>query len=246
MNRRPTASTLQPAPRPSFEAVEADEFSVAEVLSDGLRSWLSQLPSFAGIALILHAPLLLVTLLPPLPGPLPGPLAVAIFLAAELVVALLVKAALVKAVLDARRGLPAEFVELLAALRGSFGVVVLGVRILTRAAGRLVMIVPGLMYLAETFAAVPALLVEGGSGGKALARSRQLAEGVRYQVLAICVLIWSLALGLTFLSGVYKAESLSNTTWILVYLCARSLDTSLAAVLSATAYHHLSERPEAA
>ncbi|HYS09773.1 MAG TPA: hypothetical protein VEP66_13560 [Myxococcales bacterium] len=242
MNRRPTASALQPAPRPSFEAVEADEFSVAEVLSDGLRSWLSQLPSFAGIALILHAPLLLITLLPPLPGPLTA----AIFLAGELVVALLVKCALVKAVLDARRGLPAEFVELLAALRGSLGVVVLGVRIFTRAAGRLVMIVPGLMYLAQTFAAVPALLVEAGSGGKALARSRQLTDGVRFQVLTICVLIWSLALGLTFLSGVYKAESLSNTTWILVYICARSLDTSLAAVLSATAYHHLSERPEAA
>ena len=50
----------------------------------------------------------------------------------------------------------------------------------------------------------------------------------------------------TLLSGVYKPESLGNFTWILVYLCARSLDTSLAAVLSATAYHHLSERPEAA
>ena len=115
MNRRPAATALHPARRPSFDAVEADEFSVAEVLSDGVRSWLSQLPSFAGVALILHAPLLLVTMLPPLPGPL----VVAIFLAGELGVALLVKAALVKAVLDARRGLPAEFLELLGALRSA-------------------------------------------------------------------------------------------------------------------------------
>ena len=71
-------------------------------------------------------------------------------------------------------------------------------------------------------------------------------DGVRFQVLAICVLVWTLAIGLTLLSGVYKPESLGNTTWIVVYLCARSLDTSLAAVLSATAYHHLCERPEAA
>src|SRR5689334_16119321 len=111
MNRRPAATALPAAQRPSFEAVEADDFSLGEVLSDGLRSWLSQLPSFAGVALIVHAPLLLITLLPPLPGPVP----VAIFLVAELVVALMVKAALVKAVLDARRGLPAEFVELLQA-----------------------------------------------------------------------------------------------------------------------------------
>jgi hypothetical protein len=242
MNRRPAATALHPQ-RPAFEAVEADEFSLAEVLSDGLRSWLSQLPSFAGVALILHAPLLLVTLLPPLPGPL----AVAIFLLAQLGAALLVKAALVKAVLDARRGLPAEFLELLAALRSAPGAVVaVGVRILTRAAPRLLLIVPGALYLAETFAAVPAVLVEGGSSGKALLRSRQLTDGVRFQVLAICILIWTLGVGLTLLSGVYKPESLGNTTWIVVYLCARSLDTSLAAVLSATAYHHLCERPEAA
>src|SRR2546427_6284441 len=49
-------------------------------------------PSFAGIALILHAPLLLVTVLPPLPGPL----VVVAFLLAELLVSLLVKAALVR------------------------------------------------------------------------------------------------------------------------------------------------------
>ena len=242
MNRRSAAPALQSAQRPSIEAVEADDFSVAEVLTDGLRSWLSQLPSFAGVALILHAPLLLIILLPPLPGPL----AAAIFLAAELVVALLVKATLIKAVLDARRGLPADFAELLGALRNGPGVVTLGVRILARAAGRLLLVMPGVMYLAETFAAVPALLVEGGSGGKALARSRQLTEGVRFGVLTICLLIWSAAIGLTLLSGVYKAESLSNPTWIVVYLCTRALDTSLAAVICATAYHHLSERPEAA
>jgi hypothetical protein len=31
---------------------------------------------------------------------------------------------------------------------------------------------------------------------------------------------------------------------MIVYLCTRSLDTSLAAVLSATTYRHLCQRPE--
>lgn len=243
MERRPAATALHPARHSSLDAgVEADEFSVGEVLADGVRAWLSQLPSFAGIAFLLHAPLLLVTLLPPLPGAL----VVTLFLVAELSVALLVKAALVKAVLDARRGLPADFLELVEALRSAPVVLVVGARILCRAAIRLLLVMPGLKYLAEMFAAVPAVIVEGGSTGKAMLRSQQLTEGVRIQVFLICLLVWSVAVGLTLLSGVHKAESLSNTTWILVYLCTRALDTSLAAVLSATTYHHLCERPEPA
>jgi hypothetical protein len=241
MERR-TASTAARAAQPALDTVEVDDFNAGEVLADGLRAWLSQLPSFAGIALILHAPLLLVTLL----SPLPGALAVIVFLVAELGIALLVKAALVKAVLDARRGLPADFLELVEALRSAPAVLVAGARILGRAAVRLLAVVPGLTYLAETFAAVPAVIMEGGSTGKALLRSRQLTDGVRIQVLGICLLIWSVAIGLTLLSGVYKPETVTNTTWILVFICARALDTSLAAVLSATTYHHLCERPEAA
>jgi len=222
--------------------VEADDFSAGEVLSDSLKAWLTQLPSFAGIALILHAPLLLVTVLPPLPGPL----VVVAFLLAELLVSLLVKAALVKAVLDAQRGLPADFLELVQALRSAPAVLAVGVRVLGRAAVRLLMVAPGLKYLAETFAAVPAAVIEGGSSGKALLRSQQLTQGVRIQVFGVCMVVWTVAIVLTLLSGVHKPESLSNTTWILVYLCTRALDTSLAAVLSAMTYHHLCERPEQA
>ena len=241
MQRRTASPALHPA-RPSLEAVEADDFSAGEVLSDSLKAWLTQLPSFAGIALILHAPLLLVTVL----LPLPGPLVVVAFLLAELLVALLVKAALVKAVLDAQRGLPADFLELVQALRSAPAVLAVGVRILGRAAVRLLMVAPGLKYLAETFAAVPAAVIEGGSTGKALQRSQQLTQGVRTQVFGVCLVVWTVAIVLTLLAGVHKPESLSNTTWILVYVCTRALDTSLAAVLSAMTYHHLCERPEQA
>jgi hypothetical protein len=242
MERRTVATALRSGkPRP-LDTAELDEFNAAEVLADGVRAWLTQLPAFAGIAVILHAPLLLVTLLPPLPGPL----VVGAFLLAQIAAALLVKAALVKAVLDAKRGLPADFLELVEALRNALAALAVGVRILGRAAVGLLLLVPGLKYLAETFAAVPAVIIEGGSTGKALLRSQQLTQGVRTQVLGICLLIWAVAIGLTLLAGVYKPESLSNTTWVLVYLCTRALDTSLAAVLSATTYHHLCERPEPA
>jgi hypothetical protein len=222
--------------------VEADEFSATEVFLDSVRAWLSQLHAYAGIALVLHAPLLLLTLLPPLPGPV----VVALFLLAEMAVALLVKAALVKAVIDAQRDLPTDLSEYVAALRTAPHVMALGARILGRATARIFLgLVPGLRYLAETFAAIPALIVEDGSTGEALKRSQQITRGAVIQVLGICLAIWTLGISLTLLSGVYRVESLGNTTWLLVYVCARSLDRSLAAVLSAITYHHLSQRPEA-
>jgi len=242
MDRRPASTALHPARTPSLDAADAEDFKAGEVLADGLKAWLTQLPSFAGIAFLLHAPLLLVTLLPPLPGPL----VVALFLLGELAVSLLVKAALVKAVLDAQRGLPSDFTELIDALRRAPAAFAVGIRILARAAVRLPMVVPGVLYLAEMFVAVPAAVLEGGPSRKALLRSRELTAGLRAPVLAICLLIWTLAISLTLLAGVYRPESLTNTTWVLVYLCARALDTSLAAVLSAMTYHHLCERPEAA
>jgi hypothetical protein len=240
MDRRPASTALHSAGTPSLDAADAEYFKVREVLADGLRTWLTQLPSFAGIALLLHAPLLLVTFLPPLPGPL----VVAAFLVGELAVALLVKTALVKAVLDAQRALTSDFTELLEGLRRAPTALAVGVRILVRAAIKLPMVVPGVLYLAETFVAVPAAVAEGTPARKALMRSRNLTHGVKNQVLAICSLIWTVAISLTLLAGVHRPESLTNTTWIVVYLCARALDTSFAAVLSAMTYHHLCERPE--
>jgi len=93
---------------------------------------------------------------------------------------------------------------------------------------------------------VPAAVIEGGSTSKALLRSQRLTQGARIQVFGVCLVVWTVAIVLTLLSGVHKPESLSNPTWVLVYLCTRALDTSLAAVLSAMTYHHLCERPEQA
>jgi hypothetical protein len=101
---------------------------------------------------------------------------------------------------------------------------------------------PGLQYLAEMFAAVPAVLLEGGSSGAALRRSRKLTGGVDGKVFAICIVIWTISLALTLLSGAHARNEVS-LTWMIVYLCTRALDSSFAAVLSATTYLHLADRP---
>ncbi len=224
MDRRTVSTALSRGDRASLDRAETDDFSALEVLAEGTGAWLSHLPSYAGIALLLHAPLLLVLLLPPLPA---GVVA-AILVVAGLFVALLVKAAVVKAVIDGRRNLSTDFLELVEALRGAPKVLVLGTRILGRAAVRcLLLLVPGLLYLTETFAAVPALIIEGGSTRAALRRSEKLTGGVRRQVLGICLVIWSIAVGLTLFSGLHKGGSVGSTIWIVVYLCTRALDTSL-------------------
>jgi hypothetical protein len=242
MERRTASTTFQrarPAPR---ETAEPDEFSAGEVLAEGFRAWLSQLPLFAGVALLLHAPLLLVTFLPPLPQ---LPFVVAL-VAAELAIALLVKAALVKAVIDWQRQLPTDFSEFLEAVRSNaLAVLLLGTPILARAAIRMfLLLVPGVSYLCETFAAVPAIIVEGGSAGGALRRSRQLTTGVRAQIFGICLVSWSVGIVWTLAFDVLKGGRLESTTWMIFYLGARALERSLAAVLSAITYQHLCARPD--
>jgi hypothetical protein len=239
MDRRTVAAALRRGQPASLEIADPDDFSAGEVLADGFRTWLSQLPAFAAVALLLHAPLLFFAFLPPLPRPL----LVTCFVVAEFAVALLVQAALVKAVIDGQRQLLTEFAEHLQALRCAPAVLALGARIAARAAMGLLLVVPGLAYVCATFAAVPAVIVEGGSGEQALRRSQQLTRGVRVDIFGVCLVIWSLAAVLTLASGMLGAASLS-TTWLVVYLCTRALDSSLAAVLSAIAYHHLCERPE--
>jgi hypothetical protein len=122
---------------------------------------------------------------------------------------------------------------------------VLGARILGRAFVKMFMLLPGIHYLCETFAAVPVLVAEGGSMSAALKRSEKLAAGAIPRIFGICAVIWAVALTLTLTAGLHKAESvtLGNLTFLIVYLCARALDTSLAGVLSAMTYRHLGDRP---
>ena len=98
MDRR-TVSTAVARPHAPIATAEPDDFSAIEVLGDAGRAWLTQLPGYGGVALLLHAPLLAVAFLPPLPF---GGLA-AVLVLAELLVALLVKAAVTKAVSEATR-----------------------------------------------------------------------------------------------------------------------------------------------
>ena len=93
-------------------------------------------------------------------------------------------------------------------------------------------------------AAVPAVVAEGASTAAAVRRSEQLIGGARLRVFGVCAVIWALAWTLPFACGV-QHEGVVTLGWILVYLLARALDTSLAAVLAATTYSHLLERPQA-
>jgi hypothetical protein len=240
MDRRTKTVALH---RAGPEETESDGLDAVEVILTSLRIWLTQLPAYAGVALLVHTPLLLLLLLPPLPAWL----LVVVFAAVELVIALLVKAALIKAALDAHRGLSSDFRELLEMLnRKAPAVLAVGLRILPVAAGKMLkLVLPGAVYLTETFAAVPEIIEEGVSPGAAVRRSEQLTHGVRLQVFAICMVSWTLSPALILASGVHLGGRMMSVSWMIVYLCTRSLDTSLAAVLSAMTYHHLCQRPEA-
>ena len=228
MNTPRASTTALPRERP-VPLAEPDVFSPLDVLAEGFHIWLSQLPAFAGVAALLHAPLLLVPFLPPLPRPA----LVVAFVAAELAIALLVKAALTKAVLDWQRQLPTEFSEYRDALRTRPAVLVLGTFLL---------VLPALNYLADNFAAVPALIVEGGSTGQALLRSEQLTRGVRARVFSICLVIWLVGALWTLCFGVLTGAHLGKMSWMIFYVCVRALERSFAAVLAAVAYHRLSDR----
>jgi hypothetical protein len=54
MDRKTRIVALQGA---RAEEAESDDFSAGEVLADGVRIWLVQLPAYAGLALLVHAPL---------------------------------------------------------------------------------------------------------------------------------------------------------------------------------------------
>ena len=242
MERRAGAKALERARPAAPEAAKADEFSATEVLTEGFRTWLSQLPAYAGITLLLHAPLLLVSFLP-----LPHIVVVPVFLAVEVAIAIVIKAALTKAVLDYQRTLETDFSELIEALRGAPSVLILGARILGRALIKtFYLVAPGIKYLCEMFAAIPAYIAEGGSMERAQQRSARLTDGVRIQVFSICLVIWAVAAFWTFAFGVLDGGGMGSKAWILFYLSARSLDRSWAAVLSAVNYHFLCARPDPA
>jgi hypothetical protein len=222
-------------------AQDEDDFSAAETLTDGFRTWLSQLHVTAGCALVLHAPLLVFAFLPDLPA-----LAViGAFAAAAIAVAGVVQGALVKAVLDQERSLPSDLGELLqAALRNAPRAISLHFTVIAGVLGRLLMLVmPGLRYLCDTFVALPALVAEEKSVGSALDRSARLARGARARILVVCVVPWTTAALVAASSGVFGQSSFEDLPWLIAFIFARALDTSLAATLATTTYSRLCSRP---
>ncbi len=234
-----------PAPRRNPAAAisrEEDEFGALETLVDGFRAWLSQLPAFAGCALIVHAPLLAFAFLPDLPQAA----VIAAFAVAAVVAAGVVQGALVKGVLEGERRLHSDLVELLQEAAGN-GVrsAIVHLTVLGGILGRLVMLFPGVRYLCDTFVAVPALVTERASIGAALDRSARLARGARPRILAICIVPWTTAALVAASSGVFARASFDSLPWLIAFVFARALDTSLAATLAATAYSRLRDRPGA-
>jgi hypothetical protein len=217
-----------------------DEFSVREVLGDGTSVWLSHVPAFSAVALIVYAPLLAVTFLP---GIL-GFASLAIFVAGELVLAGLIEAAATKAVSENERGLRAEFPELLsAAFRRAPAVLALRVGILIGAAGRgFMLLLPGVRYLCAAYVAVPALMNEDASTGQALRETRELTEGAFVRIFEICCATWTAALLVNLVARFPLPSRMGDTTLAIVYLCARALERSWAATTTAMAYRQLCDR----
>jgi hypothetical protein len=218
---------------------DADEFSAAEVLADGSRAWLSQLPAFAGLALLLHAPLLALTFLPDDLGLAVLP----VFVAGELAIAGIVEAALAKAVVHYEQGLRPEFVELVHALRAAPAALVLRLRIVAAALARLWMFVVGATgYRCDAFVAVPAMVLEDLSGNRALDESRELTRGARNRMYAICGSVWIVTVIISAAARFPWPSRMADTPLVVVYLVARSLERSWSATLATIAYRRLCDR----
>ncbi|HTO99689.1 MAG TPA: hypothetical protein VMK66_21715 [Myxococcales bacterium] len=234
-------ASLPPRTAIAALAPDEDDFSPAEALTDGFRCWLSQLHVTAGCALLLHAPLLVFAFLPDLPEVL----VIGAFVAAAVAVAAVVQGALVKAVLDQERSLPSDLGELLqAALGNARRAISLHVTVIAGVLGHLLMLVtPGLRYIADTFVALPALVAEEKSVGSALDRSARLARGARMRILLVCIVPWTTAALVAASSGVFGQSSFEDLPWLVAFIFARALDTSLAATLSTITYSKLCSRP---
>lgn len=220
---------------------DEDDFSASETLVDGFRSWLLHLPVLAGCALLLHAPLLVFAFLPDLPEPIVG----VAFVMCGVAVAGMVQGALAKAVLDSERSLSSDLGELLqAALRDGPKAVGVHLAALGGTLARLFkMVMPGLHYLCDTFVAVPAMVAERKPMQASLQRSARLARGARLRIFAVCVVPWTTAALVAASSGVFGQSSYEDMPWLIAFIFARALDTSLAATLAAITYSRLCSRP---
>jgi len=71
----------------------------------------------------------------------------------------------------------------------------------------------------------------------------KLARGARMRILAVCVVPWTTAALVAVSSGVLVGVSFDSLPWLVAFIFARALDTSLAATLAATTYSRLCARP---
>lgn len=149
-------------------------------------------------------------------------------------------------VIQQLRGQSAGVVECLARGLGRLGPVLLvGLAAgLLIGLGTLACVVPGIILMCMFYVAVPAAVMEPGIGvGGAMSRSRDLTDGLKWQVFGIVLVLWllSLAVGMVMLFGFLggpEADSISSLrSFLLATTLLNVVTISLAAVAAAVTYH---------
>lgn len=116
----------------------------------------------------------------------------------------LIDAVMISAVSDSYLGRRVDVGGSFRRVSGRFGHVLLAViaKALLVSFGLLLLIVPGLYFLAKYFAVPATVVLEGRGAGEGLGRSGQLSEGLKGHVLKTLLLVWGIYVALSFAVGV--------------------------------------------
>jgi len=105
--------------------------------------------------------------------------------------------------------------------------------------GLLLLVVPGLVFIAMYFVAVPVAVVERPGAFASLERSAALTKGYRWQVFGAAALLWLAAMGAVVAVGLLAGPGEGRPGALLAEVVMGALAGSLTSVASAVAYHDL-------
>jgi hypothetical protein len=218
--------------------------SVGRVFGRAFSVWIANFVPFTVVTVIVHLPVFLVAGLVPA-ALTPGTAWYGLTQLLSYLAYLLVTGALTSGVLGSLQGQPARVGALLDRGVGRIGVVFassfrMGLWLVL---GFILLIVPGVIWYCALFVAVPAAVVEPalGSSAAALARSRTLTAGSRWQIFGVVVLVGLVMLVGMFVAGFLAvlATGLPLSTRGLIGMVVMTLITPLGACAPAVAYHDL-------
>jgi hypothetical protein len=231
-----------PTPAAARAAGPRPTISAGAVIGRSFSLWARHLPSYAGVAVLIGAPVLVLVAVA---GPF-EPTSSADRLTTLLgnLLGTIATGPITVGVLRGLRGERVRIAEMLRSGLARIGVVVftsIGVGLLVLL-GTLLLVVPGIVAAVGLWVAVPAAVVERelGSTG-ALRRSWRLTEGTRLAIFLVALVMWLTVLGGLSLAvavasaagGVLPATAALGTEIVSMVL------TSLLATSSAVAYHDL-------